>query len=144
MPSADPLYIDHLLRYLAARLIRSLGAVDAMGKLCAIGKEACIATKVTRGFVIPHLAASVEFWYVTVIPQYLLVFASFLSLLCRSKSHSSGLLTSSSQLLVWMSSVPTETTSPRTSGAMAIDIRLIPLSWLSKTLTTSPVTSHFS
>ena len=73
LPSSDPLHIDHLLRYLAARLLRSLGAVGAVGEVRKIGKEAYIATKVTRTFVIPQLAAGVEFWYVTIIPYHLVL-----------------------------------------------------------------------
>ena len=74
MPSADPLHIDHLLRYIAARLLRSLGAIGTVGEVGEIGKEAYTATKVTKTFVIPQLAAGVEFWYVTTIPYRLVIF----------------------------------------------------------------------
>ena len=73
MPSADPLHIDHLLRYLAARLLRALGAVGAVGEVGEIGKEAYTATKVTRTFAMPQMAAGVEFWYATVLSYRLVV-----------------------------------------------------------------------
>ena len=51
----------------AARLLRSLGAVGAVGEVGEVGEEAYVPTKVTRIFVIPPLAAGVEFWYVAVL-----------------------------------------------------------------------------
>ena len=73
MPLADLLHIDHLLRYLAAGLLRSLGAVGAVGEFGEIGKEAYTATKVTKTFMIPQLAAGVEVWYVTIVPYRLVM-----------------------------------------------------------------------
>ena len=48
-----------------ARILRSLGAVGAIAEVGKIGEEAYVPTKVTRTFVIPALAAGVQFWYVT-------------------------------------------------------------------------------
>ena len=58
-------HTDHQLIHSAARLLRSLGAVGAVGEVGKVGEEAYIPTKVTRTFVIPPLAAGVEFWSVT-------------------------------------------------------------------------------
>ena len=64
VPSANPPHTDHLLMYSAARLLRSLGAIGAVGEVGETGEEAYVPTKVTRTFVIPPLAAGVQFWYV--------------------------------------------------------------------------------
>ena len=56
-----------------ARLLRSLGSVGAVGEVGEVGKEAYVPTKVTRTFVIPSLAAGVEFWYVTTLPYNILL-----------------------------------------------------------------------
>ena len=65
VPSTNPPHTDHLLIYSTARLLRSLGDIGAVGEVGRIRKEAYIPTKVTRNFVIPRLAAGVQFWYVT-------------------------------------------------------------------------------
>ena len=61
--SIDPPPISNLLISFTGRLLRSLGAVGAIGEVGEIGEEAYVPTKVTRTFVIPPLAAGVQFWY---------------------------------------------------------------------------------
>lgn len=64
-PELNTSHTDHRLTPFVARLLRSLGAVGAVGEVGKVGEEAYIPTKVTRTFVIPPLAAGVEFWSVT-------------------------------------------------------------------------------
>lgn len=104
------------MKYPAARLLRSLGAVGAVGEVGEVGKEAYVPTKVTRTFVIPPLAAGVEFWYFKPL-SYDLLFSmpQVCPCLASGKVHCSGKLTSQSRLLVSMSSAPTGTISQHIS-----------------------------
>lgn len=51
----------------------SLGAVGAAGEVGKVGEEAYVPTKVTGTFVIPSLAAGVEFWFVAALSSDLLL-----------------------------------------------------------------------
>lgn len=74
--SDKPQTLDDLIKateadgVLLARLLRSLGAVGAVGEVGEVGKEAYIPTKVTRTFVIPPLAAGVEFCFDVLGPNW--------------------------------------------------------------------------
>ena len=48
-----------------------------------------MATKVTRTFAIPQLAAGVEFWYVTILSYHLVVFRLYF---CPSSAAQSSSL----------------------------------------------------
>ena len=44
------------------RLLRSLGSIGAVGEVSEAGTEAYVPTKMSHTFIVPPLAAGVEFW----------------------------------------------------------------------------------